>query len=151
MLICGKGPRNEEFKPQNEFKLDPWINLRGRSTFNKAVLYVIVAAALTCFTMIYIARRMQQRPNRVQTAVEALYGADARQHHARQHGRPRWRRSGSRSSATLFLFIWFSNMIGYLPLPTNTEHKVDIFGARGPVVRALRGDREHLGPARARR
>ena len=32
--------------------------------------------------------------------------------------------------ATIFLFIWFSNIIGYLPLPTNTEHKVDIFGAR---------------------
>jgi F-type H+-transporting ATPase subunit a len=34
---------------------------------------------------------------------------------------------------TLFLFIWFSNMIGYLPLPTNTEHKVDIFGAHIPT------------------
>src|SRR4029434_3582457 len=29
---------------------------------------------------------------------------------------------------TLFLFIWFSNMIGYITLPTNTEHKIDIFG-----------------------
>ena len=46
---------------------------------------------------------------------------------------------------TLFLFIWFSNMIGYLPLPTNTEHKIDIFGLAGPVLRALRGDGEHLG------
>ena len=33
------------------------------------------------------------------------------------------RASGSRSSATLFLFIWFSNLIGYIPLPTNTEHE----------------------------
>jgi F-type H+-transporting ATPase subunit a len=33
---------------------------------------------------------------------------------------------------TLFLFIWFSNLIGYLPLPTNTEHKVDIFGLEVP-------------------
>jgi F-type H+-transporting ATPase subunit a len=32
----------------------------------------------------------------------------------------------------LFLFIWFSNLLGYLPLPTNTEHKVDIFGAHIP-------------------
>ena len=22
---------------------------------------------------------------------------------------------------TLFLFIWFANLIGYIPLPTNTE------------------------------
>ena len=34
--------------------------------------------------------------------------------------------------ATVFLFIWFSNMLGYLPLPTNTEHKVDIFGVAIP-------------------
>jgi F-type H+-transporting ATPase subunit a len=34
--------------------------------------------------------------------------------------------------ATLFLFIWFSNLIGYLPLPTNTEHKVDVFGLQLP-------------------
>jgi F-type H+-transporting ATPase subunit a len=33
----------------------------------------------------------------------------------------------------LFLFIWFSNMIGYIPLPTNTEHKIDIFGAHIPA------------------
>jgi F-type H+-transporting ATPase subunit a len=33
---------------------------------------------------------------------------------------------------TLFLFIWFSNLIGYLPLPTNTEHKVDLFGLAVP-------------------
>jgi F-type H+-transporting ATPase subunit a len=34
---------------------------------------------------------------------------------------------------TLFLFIWFSNMLGYIPLPTNTEHKVDILGAQIPT------------------
>jgi len=36
--------------------------------------------------------------------------------------------------ATLFLFIWFSNMIGYLPLPTNTEHPVDVFGLEIPAL-----------------
>jgi F-type H+-transporting ATPase subunit a len=33
---------------------------------------------------------------------------------------------------TLFLFIWFSNLIGYIPLPTNTHEKVDIFGVQIP-------------------
>jgi F-type H+-transporting ATPase subunit a len=32
----------------------------------------------------------------------------------------------------LFLFIWFSNLIGYIPLPTNTHEKVDIFGLQIP-------------------
>jgi F-type H+-transporting ATPase subunit a len=36
--------------------------------------------------------------------------------------------------ATIFLFIWFSNILGYLPLPTNTEHKVDIFGVEVPSL-----------------
>jgi F-type H+-transporting ATPase subunit a len=36
--------------------------------------------------------------------------------------------------ATLFLFIWFSNMIGYLPLPVNTEHTVDVFGVKVPSL-----------------
>ena len=49
--------------------------------------------------------------------------------------------------ATLFFFIWFSNMIGFLPLPTNTEHTVNIFGARDPLLRDLRGDRQPLDPA----
>jgi F-type H+-transporting ATPase subunit a len=34
----------------------------------------------------------------------------------------------------LFFFIWFSNMIGFLPLPTNTENKVNIFGLAIPSL-----------------
>src|SRR5215210_3095496 len=64
---------NEEFLPQNEFKLDTWVNLPGPFDINKAVLYLFIAAVLTIGTMVYVARRMQQRPNRVQTAVETLY------------------------------------------------------------------------------
>jgi F-type H+-transporting ATPase subunit a len=33
---------------------------------------------------------------------------------------------------TLFLFIWFSNMIGYIPLPTNTHETIDVFGLAVP-------------------
>ena len=33
---------------------------------------------------------------------------------------------------TLFLFILFSNLIGYIPLPTNTEHEITVFGAHIP-------------------
>jgi F-type H+-transporting ATPase subunit a len=34
--------------------------------------------------------------------------------------------------ATLFFWIWFSNLIGFLPLPTNIEHEVTIFGLSIP-------------------
>ena len=39
-------------------------------------------------------------------------------------------------------------MIGFIPLPTNTEHTFNVFGARNPVLRDLRGDGQHLDPAR---
>jgi F-type H+-transporting ATPase subunit a len=35
--------------------------------------------------------------------------------------------------ATLFFFIWISNLIGYIPLPTNTHETVDIFGIEFPT------------------
>jgi F-type H+-transporting ATPase subunit a len=34
----------------------------------------------------------------------------------------------------LFFFIWFSNMIGFIPLPVNTENKVDVFGLAIPSL-----------------
>ena len=35
--------------------------------------------------------------------------------------------------ATLFFFIWFSNMLGYIPLPTNTHETIDVFGIAFPA------------------
>ena len=36
--------------------------------------------------------------------------------------------------ATLFFFIWILNLIGYLPLPTNTEHATHVFGLEVPTL-----------------
>jgi F-type H+-transporting ATPase subunit a len=124
------GTRNTEFKPQNEFKLDTWVNL-GVFSINKAVLYLVLAAIATCVSMIYIARRMHQRPNKVQAAVELLYEL------------MRDNITGSAMSeqmavkwfpfiGALFLFIMFSNLVGYIPLPTNTEHEISVFGLQIP-------------------
>ncbi len=124
---------NEEYKPQNEFKLDTWIDLPGPMDINKAVLYVIVATLLTTLTMVLVARRMQDRPNRVQTAVEAAYGLMRDQITGGNMDKG-MARKWFPFIATLFLFIWFSNMLGYLPLPTNTEHKVDIAGVQVPSL-----------------
>ncbi|MCW3012529.1 MAG: synthase subunit [Solirubrobacterales bacterium] len=121
----------EEFKPQNEFKLDPWIELPGPFDINKAVFYLFVATALTIGTFFYIANRMQARPNRMQTAVETAYVA-MRDNIAGGNMDKRMAAKWFPFIAALFLFIWFSNMIGYLPLPTNTEHKVDVFGLEIP-------------------
>ena len=124
---------NESYRPQDEFKLDPWIDLPGPFDINKAVFYVLVATALTCLTMIYVARRMQARPNRLQTAVEAAYSL-MRDNITRGNMDSSMAAKWFPFIATIFLFIWFSNMMGYLPLPTNTEHKVDIFGLQVPSL-----------------
>jgi F-type H+-transporting ATPase subunit a len=103
----------------------------GIFSINKAVLYLFLAAIATCVTMIYVANRMQARPNKVQTAVEALYqlmrdnitGGNLDEKMAK-----RW----FPFIGTLFLFIMFSNLVGYIPLPTNTEHEISVFGLQIP-------------------
>jgi F-type H+-transporting ATPase subunit a len=133
--IFGSDGKNEEFKPQNEFKLEPWISIHIAGidmSINKAVLYVFLACAITAGAMIWIARRMQDKPNRVQTLVEGAYDLTYTQ--IAKGNMP----SATAAKyfpfvATLFFFIWFSNMLGYIPLPTNTEETVDIFGIGFPA------------------
>ena len=122
---------NEEFSPQNEFQLDTWIGLPGPFDITKAVLYLVIAALLTIGTMLYIANRMQARPNRVQTAVETLY-ALMRDNITRGNMDDAMAKKWFPFIGTLFLFIWFSNIIGYIPLPTNTEHPIEIGGIEFP-------------------
>jgi len=122
--------QNDTFHPQNEFKLDTWFSI-GPIEFNKAVMYILIAGILTVATMLYIAKRMQQRPNRVQTAVEVLFSL-MRDNITRGNMDDKTARKWFPFVGTLFLFIWYSNLIGYIPLPTNTEHKIDIFGIQFP-------------------
>jgi F-type H+-transporting ATPase subunit a len=134
LLVFGSQGKNEAFQPQNEFKLEPWIsiNLAGVDlSINKAVLYLVIASALTIFTMVWIARRMVQKPNRVQTAVEVAYDLTKNNitgGNLDQKTAVRW----FPFLGALFFFIWFSNMIGFVPLPVNTEHTVDVFGLEIP-------------------
>jgi F-type H+-transporting ATPase subunit a len=129
-LIFGSDGRNESFQPTEEFRLTDWIDL-GLLSVNKAVVYLFLAAALTVATVLYIARKMTQRPNRVQTAVETVY-VFMRDNIARGNMDDAMARKWFPFVGTLFLFIWFSNMIGYIPLPTNDAHPVEIAGLEIP-------------------
>jgi len=122
---------NEEFQPQNEFQLDTWVELPGPFDINKAVMYLVIAGILTCVTMIWIANRMQARPNRVQTAIEALFSL-MRDNITRGNLDDRMARKWFPFIGALFLFIWFNNLIGYIPLPTNTHEKFELLGAEIP-------------------
>jgi F-type H+-transporting ATPase subunit a len=135
--LFGSSGKNNAFQPQEEFRLTPWIKLTIFGidmSINKAVLYLFMAAALTCFTMVYIARRMQDKPNKVQLLVELAYDL-ARNNITRGNLRdPDLATKWFGFIATLFFFIWFSNMLGYLPLPTNTHEKIDVFGLQIPAL-----------------
>jgi F-type H+-transporting ATPase subunit a len=123
----GSQGRNDEFQPTGEFKLENWLPLG----FNRAVLYLILASILTGLTMVWIARKMQGRPNKVQTAVETIFvfmrdniaGANLDRDMARK-----W----FPFVAALFLFIWFNNLLGYIPLPVNDAHPIEIGGLELP-------------------
>jgi F-type H+-transporting ATPase subunit a len=134
LAIFGSDGKNDAFQPQNEFKLDAWISLKFGPldmSINKVVLYLFLASGLTIFTMVTISRRMQQKPNRTQTVVELAYDLT-------KNNITGGNLSGKLATrwfpfiSTLFFFIWFSNMIGYLPLPTNTEHTFSLFGLNIP-------------------
>jgi F-type H+-transporting ATPase subunit a len=120
----GSNGMNPSYQPQDEFKLDPWVMLKvGKLdlSINKAVLYLVVAALLTVAAMTFIARRMQQRPNRVQTAVEAIYGLMRDNITGPQNIEREMSAKWFPVIGALFLFIWFSNLLGYLPLPVNSQ------------------------------
>jgi F-type H+-transporting ATPase subunit a len=134
LLIFGDEGKNEEFKPQDEFKLDDWIPIHLgpiNLSINRAVLYLLLAGALTVWVMTYIAKRMQLKPNRTQAAVEAAY--ELTKNNITGTNLPssyvtKW----FPFLATLFFFIAFSNLIGYVPLPTNSHETIDIFGIGFP-------------------
>jgi F-type H+-transporting ATPase subunit a len=135
-LLFGSDGKNDDFKPQNEFKLDPWISIHIGGldlSFNKAVLYVLLTCALTIGTMVYIARRMQDKPNRIQTVIEGAYDLTYNQiarNNMPSEAAAKW----FPLVATLFFFIWFSNMLGYIPLPVNSQEKIDILGIGIPAL-----------------
>jgi F-type H+-transporting ATPase subunit a len=122
-----------QFAPADEFKLISWLDLPGPMDLNKGVLYLFIATTLTIGVMLYISKRMQGRPNRVQTAMEWAYSG-MRDKIVRDNMDDAMAKKWFPLVFTLFVFIWISNLIGYLPLPVNSdpEAMVNIFGVDVP-------------------
>jgi len=135
-VIFGNHGQNTAYQPQNEFKLDDWVSIKLGSvdlSLNKAVLYLFLATVLTVVSMVWIARRMQARPNKVQTAVEVVYGLMHDNISGPNNIEPTMSAKWFPFIGALFLFIWFSNMLGYIPLPVNTEETFNVFGLHIPA------------------
>jgi F-type H+-transporting ATPase subunit a len=135
LLIFPSEGKNEEFQPQDEFKLDAWIPIEIGPldlSINRFVFYLLLATGLTIWVMVWISRRMAMKPNRVQTAIEVAFDL-TRNNIVGSNLEGRLAVKWFPFIATLFFFIWFSNVIGYLPLPTNSHETVDIFGVDFPA------------------
>jgi F-type H+-transporting ATPase subunit a len=125
----------EDFQPQHEFQLDPWIPLELGPvdlSVNKAVVYLWLGALVTILFGIWVMRfGLSLRPSRRQTTGEGLY--ELLQGQIAEGNLPskaigRW----FPYVASLFLFIWMLNMIGFIPLPISSE-KFEVAGLELPT------------------
>jgi F-type H+-transporting ATPase subunit a len=126
----------EEFDPSHEWQLHDWIpiHIAGiNMSINKAVAYLLLATVLTILIGIFLMRfRLSTEPGRRQALGEMLY--ETAQTQIAEQGLPhkaigRW----FPYVASLALFIWVVNMIGFIPLPLSDE-KVDILGVELPTL-----------------
>jgi F-type H+-transporting ATPase subunit a len=125
------------FSPTDEFKLDTWFKA-GPIAFNKGVLYLLLTVGITLAVMFYISRRLQQRPGRLQVAVEMFYDFTRRM--SRENLDERMERKYFPLIATIFVFILVSNLIGYIPLPVNSGETFKVFGAHIPSLQIYAAD-----------
>ncbi len=128
-----KGHKNESFKVIDAFHLETWFHIAGPLNFDKGVLYLLIAASLTLGIMLYVARHMQQRPGRMQVAVEMGYelmSQVTRREHGREDDQAKW----FPLIFTLFVFILVSNLIGYIPLPVDSREHVQALRRPHPVA-----------------
>ncbi len=120
-----------EFDPSKEFEQHRWgpklaigpIDL----SFTKAVVYLLLGALLTILLGLFLMRG--KTLNRRQTVGEQIY--EIAQTQVAEQGLPtkaigRW----FPYVATLMLFIWVVNMLGFIPLPLTGEtwHGIPVWG-----------------------
>ena len=121
------------FDPTTEFEQHDWIPIHLgplNLSITKAVAYLLIGTALTILLGLFLMRaRLALLPDRRQTVGEALY--EIAQTQIAEQGLPskaigRW----FPYVATLLLFIFVVNLIGFIPLPLTGEtyHGVPVWG-----------------------
>ncbi|HXV56327.1 MAG TPA: F0F1 ATP synthase subunit A [Gaiellaceae bacterium] len=125
----------EEFDPQHEFVLEEWIPIHLGPldlAVNKAVAYLWLGGLATIVLGIWLMRfGLSLRPSRRQTTGEALY--ELVQEQIVESSIPsKAIRLWFPYIASLFLFIWVLNIVGFIPLPISND-TFDLFGAELPT------------------
>jgi F-type H+-transporting ATPase subunit a len=118
------------FDPSKEFELKPWVSIHVGPldlSITKAVVYLLLGSACSIlFGLFFMRGRLL---NRRKTVGEQVY--EIAQTQVAEQGLPskaigRW----FPYVATLMLFIWWVNMLGFIPLPLtgDTWHHVPVWG-----------------------
>jgi F-type H+-transporting ATPase subunit a len=118
------------FDPSKEFEQKTWVSIHLGPldlSITKAVVYILLGAALTILLGLVLMRG--KALNRRFTVGETIY--EIAQVQVAEQGLPskaigRW----FPYVATLMLFIWVVNMIGFIPLPLTGEtwHHIPVWG-----------------------
>jgi F-type H+-transporting ATPase subunit a len=118
------------FDPTTEFEQHEWVSIHLGSlnmSITKAVAYLLIGTALTILLGLVLMRG--KTLNRRQTIGESIY--EIAQVQVAEQGLPgkaigRW----FPYVASLMLFIWVINLIGFIPLPLTGEtwHGVPVWG-----------------------
>jgi F-type H+-transporting ATPase subunit a len=125
-----------DFDPQHEFLLEEWIPIHIGPldmSVNKAVVYLWVGGLATIFVGIWLMRfGLSLKPDRRQTTGEAIY--ELVQSQIAESSLPRkalnlW----FPYVASLFLFIWILNIVGFIPLPISND-TYEVFGVNVPTL-----------------
>jgi F-type H+-transporting ATPase subunit a len=126
----------EEFDPSVEFEQNDWIPIHIGPldlSITKAVAYLMLASVITMALGIVLMRwKTSVDPDRRQSAGELIY--DIAQTQVAEQGLPhkaigRW----FPYVATLLLFIFVVNLIGFIPLPLSDE-TFTLFGLELPTL-----------------
>jgi F-type H+-transporting ATPase subunit a len=124
-----------KFDPSHEFELPAWVSIHVGPldmSINKAVVYLWLACAVTIALGLLLMRvKLRLSPDRRQTIGEQIY--DVAQTQVAEQGLPskaigRW----FPYVASLMLFIWVTNMLGFIPLPITGE-TFELAGVELPV------------------
>jgi F-type H+-transporting ATPase subunit a len=123
----------EEFDPAHEWELQTWVDLPLGLDINKAVAYLILGTVVSILLGIAVMRvKFGADPTRRQAVGEQIY--EIAQVQVAEQGLPtkaigRW----FPYVATLMIFIWVVNMLGFVPLPLSDE-TVEIAGVELPTL-----------------
>jgi F-type H+-transporting ATPase subunit a len=134
--IAVAADKSEEFNPADEWTLKTWVSIHLGPidmSINKAVAYLMLGALLSIVLGIVLMRvRLHERPGRRQTIGEIVY--EAAQTQVAEQGLPtRAIRRWFPYVASLMIFIWVVNLIGFIPLPLSDE-RIHIFGLAVPTL-----------------